>query len=197
MLASITPLGERGRHNRFWRTATAFAVAATLAGAAVGAAAGAVGQALLPPDDERWRALAVALAVAVAVAADLQVGGLRTPTVRRQVNEDWMHEYRGWVYGAGFGAQLGAGVVTIVTTASIYAMLVAAALTRSAAVGAAVVGAFGALRAAPLAAAARVHTTGQLVELHRRFAALRPRALRAGAALDIALLAGTVAAVVA
>ena len=37
---------------------------------------------------------------------------------RRQVNEDWMARYRGWAYGAGFGLQLGLGVVTIVTTAS-------------------------------------------------------------------------------
>ena len=197
MLASITPLGERGRHNRFWLTATAFTLAATAAGAATGAVAGELGRLVLPAGGERWRVLAVAATVAVAVAADLRVGGLRTPTVKRQVNEDWMHEYRGWAYGAGFGAQLGAGVVTIVTTASIYAMLVAATMTRSPAVGAAAVGAFGALRAAPLAAAARVHTPAQLVELHRWLAAARMRALRAGSALDVALLAGAVAAVAA
>ena len=40
MLASITPLGERGRNATWAITVTAFTVGATLAGAAVGALLG-------------------------------------------------------------------------------------------------------------------------------------------------------------
>ena len=42
------------------------------------------------------------------------------PGPRRQVNERWLDEYRGWVYGLGFGAQLGLGVTTVITSAATY-----------------------------------------------------------------------------
>lgn len=191
MLASITPLGERARRNSFAVTATAFALAATAAGAATGFAAGELGRLLVP--EGRWRLATLGMALALALAADLGVRGLRVPSVSRQVDEDWLHRYRGWVYGAGFGAQLGAGVCTIVTTAAVYVMLAAAALGRDPALGAAAVGCFGALRAAPLLAAAHVETTDQLVGLHRRLSAWRTPARRAGVTLDAALLAATIA----
>ena len=35
------------------------------------------------------------------------VGGFRLPSHTRQVNEAWLDEYRGWVYGGGFGWQIG------------------------------------------------------------------------------------------
>jgi hypothetical protein len=195
MLASITPLGERGRRNRFAVTAVAFTAAATLAGAAVGLAAAELGRLVLPAGGGRWRFAALAVALALGLATDL--GRLRLPSVRRQVNEDWLYEYRGWVYGAGFGAQLGAGVVTIVTTAAIYVMLVASALAASPALGALAVGAFGALRAAPLALAARVDTPARLVDLHARLRRWRGRAHAAGVSVDAALLAAAVAILVA
>src|SRR5947209_302552 len=108
MLASITPLGERARRSSFAVTASAFAIAASAAGALTGLVAGELGQLLVPGG--RWRLAALATVLALGVGADLRVAGLRLPSVRRQVNEDWLRRYRGWVYGAGFGAQLGAGV---------------------------------------------------------------------------------------
>jgi hypothetical protein len=80
------------------------------------------------------------------------------PSWPRQVNEDWLGEYRGWVYGIGFGVQLGLGVVTIVTTASVYVTWTAALLSASAGLGAAVGAAFGLARALPVLAGARVRT---------------------------------------
>jgi hypothetical protein len=35
--------------------------------------------------------------------------GSGCPSWQRQVDERWLTTYRGWVYGAGFGFQLGAG----------------------------------------------------------------------------------------
>ena len=46
MLASIHPLGERARHNRFWITATAYIAGSVAGGAVAGGIAGAVGAAL-------------------------------------------------------------------------------------------------------------------------------------------------------
>ena len=80
----------------------------------------------------------------------------RLPTMRRQVNEDWLREYRGWVYGVAFGGQLGVGVSTIVTTSLVYVTLLAAFLAGGAGSGAAIVGLFGAARGATLLAGARV-----------------------------------------
>lgn len=156
MLTSITPLGERGRQRRWGVTVTAYAVSSTTAGATLGALLGLLPD--LPP-------AVFAIACLVAAAADLRPGAL--PTVKRQVNEDWLHAYRGWVYGVGFGAQLGLGVVTIVTTAAVYATVLAAAL-GSPAYGALVGATFGFVRAAPALLTARVTTTARLVALSRR-----------------------------
>ena len=59
--------------------------------------------------------------LAAALVVDVSPLRRRLPTTRRQVNEDWMGRYRGWVYGGAFGAQLGSGVATIVTSAAVYA----------------------------------------------------------------------------
>src|SRR5436190_18791105 len=115
MLGSITPLGERSRGRRWGITVTAFALAAGAAGAALGAALGAAGG--LVDVSATPRTALLGLAVAAAVVVDV-VPGVRAPGPRRQVNEAWLHRYRGWVYGAGFGLQLGLGVTTIVSTAA-------------------------------------------------------------------------------
>jgi len=190
MLGSITPLGERSRGRRWGITVTAFAVAATAAGAALGALLGAAGG--LVALAATARAWLVAVAVAVAVTVDL-VPGLHVPGPRRQVNEAWLHRYRGWVYGAGFGLQLGLGVTTIVSTAAVYATGAAAFLAGSAAAGALVGGAFGLARAATLLAAGGVDEPGALATLDRRLVAWERPARVAALAAEAALIALAVA----
>src|SRR3954451_8576888 len=146
MLASITPLGERGRGASWRRTVTAYVVASTVGGAVIGAVLGALGMAL-HVQDTLWTLVAAGLLALVAAALDLAG---RLPTVRRQVDETWMTRYRDWVYGAGFGLQLGVGGVTIVTSASLYLPGLVELMTGDPAVGALVGAAFGASRAAPL-----------------------------------------------
>src|SRR4051794_21733256 len=190
MLGSITPLGERSRGRRWGITVTAFAVAATAARAALGALLGAAGG--LVALAATARAGLVAVAVAVAVTVDL-VPGLHVPGPRRQVNEAWLHRYRGWVYGAGFGLQLGLGVTTIVSTAAVYATGAAAFLAGSAAAGALVGGAFGLARAATLLAAGGVDEPGALATLDRRLVAWERPARVAALAAEAALIALAVA----
>ncbi len=173
MLASITPLGERGRRRRWELTAPAYVLGSVLGGLAVGVLAGALGRALLAVVDlgttSRLALLLVALLAALTL--DLRVGGLRTPGPRRQVNEDWLEVYREWVYGAGFGLQLGAAVLTQVATAAVWGMLLAAALTGSLLGGAVIGVVFGAVRSVPVLLTARVRTPGSLRALHARAAA--------------------------
>jgi hypothetical protein len=180
MLSSIHPLGERARHNRWGVTVAVYCFGSTLGGAAGGAAISAVGAAIgmawRPP---AWLALGiVAAGCAAAAVADLSGPGWQLPSNHRQVNEDWLNRYRGWVYGLGFGVQLGLGLVTIVTTGAVYATALFAgvlgwAVTVPAGVllGAVVGAAFGVARAVPLLLVGRVGNPEQLRDSHRGLAA--------------------------
>jgi hypothetical protein len=190
MLGSITPLGERSRGRRWGITVTAFALAAGAAGAALGAALGAAGGLVAISAPARTGLLGVAVAAAIVV--DL-VPGMRAPGPRRQVNEAWLHRYRGWAYGAGFGIQLGLGVTTIVSTAAVYATGAAAFLAGSAAAGAVVGAAFGLARAATLLAAGGVDEPRALATLDRRLEAWERPARVAALAAEAALVALAVA----
>src|ERR1043166_6610264 len=99
MLGSITPLGERARGRRWGVTAATYVVAAGLTAVAVGAALGSLGGSV--DLGARTRAWALAAVVVLGVALDLRPLGLRLPSVRRQVNQDWIARYRGWVVGVG------------------------------------------------------------------------------------------------
>ena len=147
MLTSITPLGEQGRGNRWAVTTTAYAGGCLLGGAVTGLALGAIGAALPALPGLRLAGLACLLAAAADLVAS--ASGHRLPGGRRQVDRAWLDRYRGWVYGAGFGVQLGLGVVTIVTSAATYAVLVLAMLTQSVLGGLAVGAVFGLARAVP------------------------------------------------
>ncbi len=68
-------------------------------------------------------------AALVTLAGELGVFGFRIPIHRRQVNERWLDQFRPWVYGAGFGWQIGSGLATYVVTPAVYLMIVLAALS--------------------------------------------------------------------
>jgi hypothetical protein len=178
MLASITPLGERARRTRWGRTMGWYLVASTAGGALIGALAGALGVGLRALVDPSTLAVGITVVVAcvAGLAFDVPFPGLTLPTVHRQVNENWLAHYRGWVYGTGFGFQLGLGVVTIVTTATVYVALLLAVLTGSV-LGGAVVGAtFGLVRSLPLLAMRRVHDPEGIRRVLRRAAGWAGRA---------------------
>jgi MFS family permease len=187
MLASITPLGERGRRSRWGITVSAFLIGATAAGALLGAAAGALGSAA-SIGSLGWRARLMVLAVSLIAAVALDL--LRAvPGPRRQVNERWLDEFRGWVYGAGFGAQLGLGVTTVVSSAATYVAILAAFLTGDLVRGALVLGCFGLVRGSTPLAAAHVRRPDQLIVMHSRLDRWRAPVARAAPAMLIGLIA--------
>src|SRR5579875_2758809 len=100
MLASITPLGERGRGSTWGITVSAFALGAGLGGMAAGAGAGALGAVALLGGGAHVRL--TVLAGALFAAGLLDARAATAPGPRRQVNERWLDEFRGWVYGLGF-----------------------------------------------------------------------------------------------
>ena len=164
MLASIHPLGERAKHNRWAVTVAFYLFGSVAAGTVLGAALGTLGLHAGP-------AIVAALCL---VAALVDASGRRPPGWRRQVNEDWLHRYRGWVYGVGFGFQLGLGVVTIVTTAAVYLAFTLAALSGSPASGALIGATFGLSRAAPVLLMGRVGAPDALRAFHGRHAGAAP-----------------------
>jgi hypothetical protein len=139
-------------------------------------------------------AVAILLGAAGADEARRSAGWKGLWTLRRQVDDRWLTTYRGWVYGLGFGFQLGLGVATIVTTAAVYAWLLVVALAGSVTAGVVVGALFGLARALPVLAGARVHDGATLRRLHQRLHRWNGTAGRA-TTLTLALAAVVVAAV--
>jgi hypothetical protein len=178
MLGSITPLGERGHSRRWSATVVWYFVGSVLGGAVIGGLLGAVGAEVraLGLELSGTAVLAVVGVLSLAgVAFDLRLGGLRLPSISRQVNEDWLVRYRSWVVGVGFGFQLGLGVVTIVTTATLYVALATALLAGSLPAGLALGVVLGLARALPLLAARNVDSAPRLRTQHLRLVAWAPR----------------------
>ncbi|MEO6467570.1 MAG: hypothetical protein ABIP21_00610 [Acidimicrobiia bacterium] len=167
MLASIHPLGERARSQRFSVTVVALTIGSIGGGAIFGALLGALGSFISGSGSVALRA--GVLAVAAVVGAIIDGRTRRVPSWHRQVNEDWLGRYRGWVYGFGFGTQLGVGVLTIVTTAAVYLTWVAAAATASPGLGLVVGASFGFARSVPLLGSASLVTPGAIAARVGRF----------------------------
>ena len=105
------------------------------------------------------------------------------------MNEAWLSKYRAWVYGGGFGWQIGAGVTTYVMTAAVPLMIVVGALERER------VGRGGdrrrvRTRTRPRGAARRGrHTPAALLAFHRRFDAWGEPVRRAVIGVQLAVAA--------
>ena len=173
MLSSITPLAEAGRGRRFGVTASWFLAGAIVGGLMLGglAAAGAV---LLGAAGWSASIALMAAAVAALITAAFDAGAVppAIPHHRRQVNELWLNRYRGWVYGFGFGWQIGVGVATYIMTAAVYLTFVLAALTTSPAIALVLGGLFGTARGLAIFLGAKSTSPAALMSFHRRFDAL-------------------------
>lgn len=175
MLSSLAPVGESTRNGRWTVTAGTYVVGAALGGAATGAVLAGGLRPLVLHAGGSARLLLLAAAAAVGVATDLLTDrrGRRLPGPRRQVDRAWLDTYRGWVYGGGFGLQLGLGWTTVVPRSVTYAWMAAAALSGAVGTGIAIGVTYGLVRSLPLLLTAPVRTGPALRELHRRLDVLR------------------------
>ncbi|HEX4866341.1 MAG TPA: hypothetical protein VFV32_01820 [Acidimicrobiales bacterium] len=190
MLSTITPLGEQARGNRWSRSATWFVAGAVLGGATLGAGAAGLAAIMAALDLSDGATIgAAAVLAAVTIASDLQLGGFRLPSHTRQVNETWLDQFRSWVYGGGFGWQIGVGLATYVTTAAVYLMIALAALGASPLAAFAVVTGFGLVRGLAVLLGAGLTTPQKMMALHRRLEELLPAAQRAVVAVQAVVLA--------
>ena len=193
MLSSISPVGEAARQQRWSLTVAAYVVGSAGAGTGTGALLGLLGSAgwgLVGGMPSDGSVLLVVAGLALAgLVLDATTG---VPSVHRQVDERWLTTYRGWVYGIGFGAQLGAGVVTIVPASIVWVMWGTALVSGSPLAGALIGLVFGLVRSVPLVAAGRVRT---VAALRRTLAAVDRARKRASLVTRLGQLGVAVAAV--
>lgn len=171
MLATITPLAEQGRGHRYRATAAWFVLGSVLGGASLGGAMAllAAGVRALGLPVLAVGLVAVA-ATAMVVASDAGLGGRWSlPVHHRQVNERWLDQFRPWVYGAGFGWQVGCGLATYVMTGGVYLTVVLGALTGRPVLALAIGVVFGTVRGLAVLLGRGITTPEGLRAFHRRF----------------------------
>jgi hypothetical protein len=173
MLSQLTPVGEASRGSRYRTTAIWFVTGAVVGGAMLGGLMAALAAAVSALDASSVVLLGAAAGFAVlAAAVDAGVLGFSPPFLHRQVNEYWLGRYRAWVYGSGFGWQIGTGVTTYIMTAAVFLTIALGALSASP-LAAFLIGIFfGLARGLAVLLTARLRTTAELFALHRRFDAL-------------------------
>jgi MFS family permease len=174
MLSTVTPLAEAGRGRRWGVTATWFVAGSVLGGLTLGGVMAGLAAVVAVVDPSTTVVLGLAtVAALVCAASDLDLFGWHIPFHGRQVNERWLDQYRAWVYGGGFGWQIGVGLATYITTAGLYLMILLAALTGSPGLALAIGAGFGLVRGLAIFAGRSITGADRLLAVHRRFAALR------------------------
>ena len=168
MLSQLTPVGEASRGYRYRTTAVWFITGAVVGGAMLGGVIAALAAAVAATGASATALLGTAAGLSVlAAAVDGGVLGFSPPFFKRQVNEYWLGRYRAWVYGSGFGWQIGTGVTTYIMTAAVFLTVALGALTAGP-VAALVVGVcFGLVRGLAVLLTARLHSTAEVFALHR------------------------------
>ena len=174
MLSTVTPLAEAGRGHRYAYTASWFVVGAAVGGATTGVLAAGLAALVSTVSLEPTTVLGIVAVAALAGAAvDGGLAGRRPPFHKRQVDEAWLQQYRAWVYGAGFGWQIGTGLATYIMTTAVFMVIAVAALTGVPAVAFGLMVLFGLLRGLIVLLGARITSPARLASFHRRFDAWR------------------------
>ncbi len=188
MLSQLTPVGEASRGYRYRTTAAWFVVGALAGGATLGALIAVLAATAAAIGISATVALAATAAFAVAAAGvDAGIFGVAPPFFRRQVNEDWLGRYRAWLYGSGFGWQIGAGLTTYIMTAAVFLTVALGALGSGPAAGLALGVLFGLVRGLAVLLTAGKRSTNELFALHRRFDALGEPVRRAVIVVQLAV----------
>lgn len=197
MLSQISPMAEAGRGRKFGRTASWFIAGAVLGGLTLGCGIAAGSAAFAATGVSTASATAILIGAAlVCGAVDSRVFGFAPPFVCRQVNQDWLLTYRSWVYGGGFGWQIGAGLTTYVMTAAVPLMIIVGVLGADPWIALALGAAFGLVRGLAVLLGTRLRTPAALTEFHRRFDALAEpvRQVVIGVQLAVAVVAAWIVA---
>jgi hypothetical protein len=196
MLSQLTPVGEAARGHRYSVTASWFVAGSLTGGATLGGAMAVLAFAVGAFDPSATVLLgAAALAALAGAVVDSGVLGIAPPVFRRQVNENWLGKYRAWVYGGGFGWQIGAGVTTYIMTAAVFVTIALGALSAGPLAAFLVGIVFGVVRGLAVLLTARVRAASELFALHRRFDAWAEPVRRAVIGVQFAVAVVAIGAV--
>jgi hypothetical protein len=188
MLSQLTPVGEASRGYRYRTTACWFVAGAVVGGAMLGGLMAALAAAVSSLGATSTTMLGIAAGLAVlGGAVDSGVFGFAPPFFKRQVNEYWLGRYRAWVYGSGFGWQIGTGVTTYIMTAAVFLTIAFGVLSAGPRAALAIGVGFGLARGLAVLLTARLYTTSELFALHRRFDALGEPVRRAVIGVELAV----------
>ncbi len=171
MITTVHPLAEGARGRRWVATAVWFVVATLVTSTLLGATLSWLGSMM---SVGVGGAVLVSLILVIAAAVDL--GGWRPPSTTRQLNENWLTSYRGWVIGAGYGAQLGSGFATVVPSWTGYALIPVLVLAGDPVTGALLGLVFGLGRVAAVAPAGVIRDRSSLARIPDRWVAAEPLA---------------------
>ena len=192
MLSSLTPFGEASRGHKYGVAALAFVGSALAGGLCLGLALSVPAVAIraigVTPTTS---AAVIAIAAGATIVADL--GFVRTPRIPRQVDESWFVRFRPWVYGIGYGWQIGVGLATYVMTNAVYLMLIVGALTADPRIAIGIGALFGALRGLTLMVGSRLVDPERIRSLHRRLDELEPISRGAAVGAQAVILASAAA----
>jgi hypothetical protein len=170
MLSTITPLAEQGRGHRYRSTAVWFVIGAVVGGATLGLGAVLLAWVVNFANLSTAAALGSAAVLAMITAgSDLRWFGFHLPINPRQVNELWLGRFRSWVYGLGFGWQIGVGFATYIMTGAVYLTVALAALTGSPLLAFGICVLFGLMRGLAILLGATITSPERLIAFHRRF----------------------------
>jgi hypothetical protein len=201
MLSTITPMAEAGRGHRFRSTAAWFVLGSVVGGATLGGLMALAAFAAQSLGVTVGVGLGVtAMAALITAASDGRVGGFHLPGHIRQVNERWLDRYRSWVYGAGFGWQIGVGLATYIMTAGVYLLILMGGLIADPVIALAVGTIFGLVRGLAVYLSAGLDSPSALLAFHARFEQWREPVRRGmivaqivvGIAAAVAATSGTV-----
>ena len=190
MLTSINPVAERGRRHRYSVTAAWFILGGALGGLTLGMVAALLAVLVAAVGLSIDARVAIGAGAALlAVLVDQGAVGVEMPVLRRQVNERWLDEFRGWFYGVGFGWQIGVGVATYVMTAAVGLTVVVASLSGRPAVAVAICVLFGFVRGSWVLLTARVRSAEELRGLLRQIDRLEEPVRRGVIGLELVVAA--------
>jgi hypothetical protein len=174
MLSTITPMAEAGRGHSFRSTSVWFVIGSVAGGLTLGGLMAAIALSVVALAATTTVALWIAAGASlIAAASDGRVAGFHLPGHDRQVNERWLDQYRSWVYGGGFGWQIGVGLATYIMTAGVYLLILMGGLTAGPWIAIALGGLFGLVRGLAVYLAAGLDSGEKLLAFHERFESWR------------------------
>jgi hypothetical protein len=135
------------------------------------------------------------LAVTTA-GVDLGLTGIGLPIFKRQVNDAWLRTYRSWVYGAGFGWQIGFGFATYIMTAGVILTAGLAVVSGEPVLALAACTTFGLVRGLAVQVGRGATSPDRLTAVHARLDRWAPSSRAAAAGVQV-LAAGVLTAVAA